>query len=117
VASHLGGGICEIIGRMDYAYELRDNPLILGPYGPPIYITRKPSDYLRMLYFDTVSYHAPAVECAIKTVGADRLIFGTDSPMMLALKKRGRDLIDQVELNPADKVKVLGGTARMLLKL
>ena len=117
VASHLGGGICEIIGRMDYAYELRDNPLILGPYGPPIYITRKPSDYLRMLYFDTVSYHAPAVECAIKTVGADRLIFGTDSPMMLALKKRGRDLIDQVELNPADKVNVLGGTARMLLKL
>ena len=76
VASHLGGGICEIIGRMDYAYELRDNPLILGPYGPPIYITRKPSDYLRMIYFDTVSYHAPAVECAIKTVGADRLIFG-----------------------------------------
>ena len=36
VASHLGGGICEIIGRMDYAYELRDNPLILGPYGPPV---------------------------------------------------------------------------------
>jgi hypothetical protein len=56
-----------------------------------------------MIYFDTVSYHAPAVECAIKTVGADRLIFGTDSPMMIALKKRGRDLIDQVELNPADK--------------
>jgi aminocarboxymuconate-semialdehyde decarboxylase len=117
VASHLGGGICEIIGRMDYAYELRDNPLILGPYGPPNYITRKPSEYLRTIYFDTVSYHAPAVECAIKTVGADRLIFGTDSPMMLALKKRGRDLIDQIELNPADKAKVLGGTARMLLKL
>ena len=70
-----------------------------------------------MPYSDTVSYHAPAVECAIKTVGADRLIFGTDSPMMIALKKRGRDLIDQVELNPADKAKVLGGTAKMLLKL
>jgi hypothetical protein len=37
--------------------------------------------------------------------------------MMLALKKRGRDLIDQVELNPADKAKVLGATAKMLLKL
>jgi aminocarboxymuconate-semialdehyde decarboxylase len=117
VASHLGGGICEIIGRMDYAYELRDNPLILGPYGPPIYISRKPSDYLRTLYFDTVSYHAPAVECAIKTVGADRLIFGTDSPMLIALKKRGLDLIDQIGLNAADKANVLGGTARALLKL
>jgi hypothetical protein len=37
--------------------------------------------------------------------------------MMLALKQRGRDLIDQVGLSPADKAKVLGGTARMLLKL
>jgi aminocarboxymuconate-semialdehyde decarboxylase len=117
VASHLGGGICEIIGRMDYAYELRDNPLILGPYGPPVHITRKPSDYLRMIYFDTVSYHAPAVECAIKTVGVDRLIFGTDSPMLVALKKRGLDLIDQIGLNAADKQKVLGGTAKTLLKL
>src|SRR5207248_2594462 len=79
VASHLGGGICEIIGRMDYAYELRDNPLILGPYGPPLFITRKPSEYLRMIYFDTVSYHAPAVECAIRTVGADRLILDRKS--------------------------------------
>ena len=37
VGSHLGGGICEIIGRMDYAYELRDNPLILGPYAPMLH--------------------------------------------------------------------------------
>ena len=117
VASHLGGGICEIIGRMDYAYELRDNPLILGPYGPPVHITRKPSEYLKMIYFDTVSYHAPAVECAIKTVGVDRLIFGTDSPMLVALKKRGLDLIDELGLKSPDKQMVLGGTARKLLKL
>ena len=117
VASHLGGGICEIIGRMDYAYELRDNPLILGPYGPPIYITKKPSEYLRMMYFDTVAYHAPAIECAIKTVGADRLIFGTDSPMLVALKQRGLDIIDELALSPADKAKVLSGTAKQLLKL
>ena len=117
VASHLGGGICEIIGRMDYAYELRDNPLILGPYGPPVYITKKPSEYLKMVYFDTVSYHAPAVECTIKTVGVDRLIFGTDSPMLVALKQRGLDLIDQLGLNAADRQMVLGGTAKKLLKL
>ena len=117
VASHLGGGICEIIGRMDYAYELRDNPLILGPYGPPIYITRKPSDYLRRIYLDTVAYHAPAVKCAIETIGADRMIFGTDSPQLIALKQRGLDMIDELGLNAADKEKVLGGTARKLLKL
>jgi aminocarboxymuconate-semialdehyde decarboxylase len=117
VASNLGGGICEIIGRMDYAYELRDNPLILGPYGPPVHITRKPSEYLRNIYLDTVAYHAPAVECAIKTVGIDRMIFGTDSPQLIALKQRGLDMIDELGLAPAEKEKVLSGTAKKLLKL
>ena len=116
VASHLGGGICEIIGRMDYAYELRDDPLILGPY-EPLRIARKPSDYLRMMYFDTVSYHGPAVECAIETVGADRLIFGTDSPMLVALKQRGLVVIDELGLDATAKDIVLGGNAKKLLKL
>src|ERR1700716_2677205 len=74
VGSHLGGGICEIIGRMDYAYELGEEAFFLGSY-EPLRIARKPSDYLRMMYFDTVSYHAPAIECAIKTIGVDRLVF------------------------------------------
>lgn len=102
---------------MDCAYELRDNPLILGPYGPPIYITRKPSDYLRRIYLDTVACHAPAVKCAIETIGADRMIFGTDFPQLIALKQRGLDLIDELGLSAAEKEKVLGGTARKLLKL
>jgi aminocarboxymuconate-semialdehyde decarboxylase len=116
VGSHLGGGICEIIGRMDYAYEMGDEAFFLGSY-EPLRIARKPSDYLRMMYFDTVSYHAPAVECAIKTIGADRLVFGTDSPMLLSLKEKGLDVIGELGLGDADKAKVLGGTAKELLKL
>ena len=116
VGSHLGGGICEIIGRMDYAYELGDEAFFLGSY-EPMRITRKPSDYLRMMYFDTVSYHAPAIECAIKTIGSDRLIFGTDSPMLLSLKQMGLDVIDELDLDAASKDKILAGTARTLLKV
>jgi len=116
VGSHLGGGICEIIGRMDYAYELGEEAFFLGSY-EPMRITRKPGDYLKMMYFDTVSYHAPAVECAIKTIGADRLLFGTDSPMLLALKQQGLDLIQALDLDQASKRKILGGTAKMLLKV
>jgi aminocarboxymuconate-semialdehyde decarboxylase len=116
VGSHLGGGICEIIGRMDYAYELGDEAFFLGSYAP-LRITRKPSDYLRMMYFDTVSYHAPAIECAIKTIGADRLVFGTDSPMLLALKQKGIDVITELGLDDAGKETILSGTAKTLLKL
>ena len=116
VGSHLGGGICEIIGRMDYAYELGDEAFFLGAY-EPLRIRRKPSDYLRMMYFDTVSYHAPAIECAIKTIGVDRLIFGTNSPMLLSLKRRGLDVIDELGLDDESKRKVVGRTAKKLLKL
>ena len=116
VASHLGGGICEIIGRMDYAYDMGDEAFFLGSY-EPMRITRKPSDYLRMMYFDTVSYHAPAIECAIKTIGADRLVFGTDSPMLLALKQKGIDVITGLGLDAASQEMILSGTAKKLLKL
>ena len=34
VGCHLGGGICEVIGRMDYAYELGDKASGLGTYEP-----------------------------------------------------------------------------------
>jgi aminocarboxymuconate-semialdehyde decarboxylase len=116
VGSHLGGGICEIIGRMDYAYEMGDEAFFLGSY-EPMRIRRKPSDYLKMMYMDTVSYHAPAIECAAKTIGADRLLFGTDSPMLLSLKQKGLDVVDAAGLAPAQKATVLGGTAKALLKL
>ena len=65
-----------------------------------------------MMYFDTVAYHAPAIKCAIETVGADRLIFGTDSPMLVALKQRGLAVIDELGLEAADKAMVLSGNAR-----
>jgi aminocarboxymuconate-semialdehyde decarboxylase len=50
VGCHLGGGICEVIGRMDYAYDLGDKASGLGSYEPML-ITKRPSDYLRTLYF------------------------------------------------------------------
>jgi predicted TIM-barrel fold metal-dependent hydrolase len=34
VASHGGGGICETISRIDYAYELQDEAFFLGSYAP-----------------------------------------------------------------------------------
>jgi predicted TIM-barrel fold metal-dependent hydrolase len=70
VCTHLGGGISEMIGRMDYAYELQDEAYFLGDYAPML-ITKKPSEYLKMTYLDCVSYHAPAARCAIETVGPD----------------------------------------------
>ena len=116
VASHLGGGISEIIGRLDYAYELGDDAYFLGSY-EPMRITRKPGDYLTMIYMDTTSYHPPAIRCAIDTIGADHLLLGTDAPMLLKLKKAGLDAVRGLDISAADKAAIMGGTAKALLKL
>jgi aminocarboxymuconate-semialdehyde decarboxylase len=114
VGCHLGGGICEVIGRMDYAYELGDKASGLGPY-EPLLITKKPSEYLRGLYFDTVCYHPPALACAYQTVGASRLLFGSDAPPLLPLLPRAKEIIEQFPFTEDERADIFGRTALKLL--
>ncbi len=116
VGTHLGGGICEMIGRMDYAYNLGDECFFLGTY-EPVLIKHQPSHYLKMMYLESTCYHAPAARCALETVGADHFIFGTDAPPLTSLKKQGVDLIKQLGLSPEDEQKVYSGNAKKLMKL
>ena len=116
VGSHLGGGICEVIGRMDYAYDLLDFSVFLGPYEPML-IKHSPSHYLKMMYFDSACYAPPAAECCLKTVGEDHFLFGTDSPPMVPLKQKGFDMMSKIGMTPKQYDKVMGGNAARLLKL
>jgi aminocarboxymuconate-semialdehyde decarboxylase len=116
VASHLGGGICEMIGRMDYAYNLQEEAYFLGPY-EPMRIKHPPSHYLKMMYLESTCYHAPAARCALETVGADHFVFGTDAPPLKPLKKAGVEMIRSLKLAPADEAKVFCDNARKLLKV
>jgi aminocarboxymuconate-semialdehyde decarboxylase len=116
VATHLGGGICEMIGRMNYAYELQDEAYFLGSYAPML-IKHEPLHYLKMMYLESTCYHAPGARCAFDTVGADHFVFGTDSPPLFVLKKRGVDLINQIGLTPEEKNKVYYENAKKLLNL
>jgi predicted TIM-barrel fold metal-dependent hydrolase len=116
VASHLGGGICEMIGRMDYAYNLQDEAFFLGSY-EPMMIKHPPSHYLRMMYLESTCYHVPAARCAFETVGADHFIFGTDAPPLKSLKQAGVDVIKSLNLTPDDQQKVFCGNAQKLLRI
>lgn len=116
VGTHLGGGISEVIGRMDYAYELQTEAAFLGPYTPML-IKKKPSEYLKMMYFDSVCYHLPAARCAMETVGLDHFLFGTDAPPLTVLKGPGVKLIRDLGLSKPDEEKVFSGNAKRLLGL
>jgi 6-methylsalicylate decarboxylase len=70
ICSHLGGALPMITRRADdhVAWEAPDTP-------------EPPSLAVHRLWFDTVSHcHGPALRCAIDSLGADRILLGTDFP-------------------------------------
>jgi aminocarboxymuconate-semialdehyde decarboxylase len=116
VSSHGGGGICEVIGRMDYAYELQDEAFFLGSYAP-MKIKHAPSHYLKKIHFDTVTYHAPAARLVLDTVGAGHVLYGSDAPPLTSLKPRAIKLIEDLNLPPAARDAVFWRNAAKMLKL
>ena len=115
VGCHLGGGICDVIGRMDYAYELGDLASGLGSYEPML-ISKRPSEYLKALYMDTVAYHPPAVLCAYHTVGAKHLLFGSDAPPLLPLLPRAKKIIEELPITAAEREDIFANNATNLLR-
>jgi len=95
-----------------------------GPPGgsPPIAryanrITAPPSEFLRNVYVDTANLSTPNQLANIDTMGAERMLFGTDSP---PLSTPLADCIAQIQALPiseADRDKILGGNARELFEL
>jgi OH-DDVA meta-cleavage compound hydrolase len=84
------------------------------------------SDRMRNLYYDTVLYSKESLQLLIKTVGADRCLFGTERPGVGTIKdpRTGRWLdeirfiLDDFEwLSAADKKMIFEDNARKLFKL
>jgi len=80
-------------------------------------MTRPPASYIGQLYFDTVCYHPPAVQCAIDTIGIDHVVFGSDSPPVPIPLKRAVDTVQQLKISGEAKQKIFGGNAAKLLGL
>ena len=116
VSSHGGGGICEVIGRMDYAYELQDEAYFLGSYAP-MKIKHPPGHYLKQIYVDTVIYHLPAARLALETLGPDRVLYGSDAPPLTSLKPRAIALVNNLNLPEPQRDAVFWRNAATLLKL
>jgi OH-DDVA meta-cleavage compound hydrolase len=113
IISHGGGAIPYQLGRFD-APSLRGKG------------AERFRDRLRFLYFDTVLYTGPALELLIKTVGADRCLFGSECPGVGSVVDPDtgetmdhiRPHIEKFDWLPqADREKIFAGNARKVFKL
>jgi aminocarboxymuconate-semialdehyde decarboxylase len=110
-AAHAGGYLPSYAGRSDMGCLTRPDACPGGTHGP---IKKKPSEYMRQLYYDTMVFRPEGVRHLAAEVGASQLLVGTDYPYPWT--KTAVDLILQTPgASEADKIAMLGGTAMKLL--
>jgi aminocarboxymuconate-semialdehyde decarboxylase len=72
IASHGGGTLPYLVGRFEKGDEVE--------IPSRRRMQRKPTDYLRHIYYDSITYNLGALQYLISVVGADHVMFGTDWP-------------------------------------
>jgi aminocarboxymuconate-semialdehyde decarboxylase len=109
VLCHTGGAVPYLAERFDRGYEAfercREN------------ISRKPSEYLRDFYYDTVNFDPACLQLAIDFAGVDHVVAGSDYPHMIGSLDKMLSSIGALGLSELDREKILGGNARRVLGL
>ena len=103
VLGHLGGAVPYMAERFDRGYaafkECRAN------------ISRKPSEYLKTWFYDTVNFDRGALELAIKFAGAEHILAGSDYPHRIGSIPKMMEAIRGLPISDAEKAGILGGNA------
>jgi predicted TIM-barrel fold metal-dependent hydrolase len=105
INSHLGGMLPMVYQRLDNQYTW-ENPL-----------PEKPSITAKRMWYDTVGHGwPPALRAAVDSMGADRIVLGTDFPYESGeLFKRAINYISDAGLKQSDIDKILDHNAAAVL--
>ena len=113
ILAHLGGTLPFLARRIDLGFDI--------PHFPDKYkkIPRRPSEYMKKLYFDTaLGWHKPAFDCACALVGIEHLVYGTDYFMQdSTFMDWTNAFLDSLDLSRGDKEKIYSGNAEGILKM
>jgi predicted TIM-barrel fold metal-dependent hydrolase len=111
IAAHGGGYLPSYADRSDHA-------CMVGPKGcnPDIKLKKKPSEYLKQLYFDSLIFSPEAIRHLVAQVGASQVVLGSDYPYPWQLHPVDH-IFASTSLSDAEKADILGNTAAKLLKI
>src|SRR4051812_1028656 len=111
IAAHGGGFLPSYADRSDHA-------CMVGPKfcNPDIKLKKKPTEYLKQLYFDSLIFTPEAIRHLAAQVGASQIVLGSDYPYPWELKPVDH-IFASTSLSDDEKVAILGGTAGKLLNI
>ncbi|HWH51382.1 MAG TPA: amidohydrolase family protein [Gemmatimonadaceae bacterium] len=109
VLSHLGGAIPYLCERLDRGWEAFADCRAD--------IKRRPSEYLRNFYYDTVNFDPMAVRLAVDFAGADHVLAASDYPHQIGSIPKMKSSLAALKVSDAERKKILGENARALYKL
>jgi predicted TIM-barrel fold metal-dependent hydrolase len=109
IFSHLGGSTPFVMHRFDnYASQFPE---------ARAHISRKPSEIIRSLTFDTVTTHRPALRCALDTFDEGQLVFGSDYPHVPGGLQVFVDTFDSIGMPAGQRAAIGWRNAEQLLGL
>jgi aminocarboxymuconate-semialdehyde decarboxylase len=113
IAAHGGGFACWGIPRMDHGYSVRPEARE--------HIDKLPSEYLKRVYFDSLTHDFDNLQFIIDRVGAGQVVLGTDYPADMGQEDpvtwiRGSGLDEQTQDRVLDQNlrRMLGKTGDIL---
>ena len=81
---------------------------------PTIQLKKKPTEYLKQLYFDSLVFTSEALRHLAAEVGSSQIVMGTDHPIPWQ-DKAVDHILDTPSLSDAERAAILGETAARLL--
>ena len=108
-AAHGGGYLPSYAARSDAV-------MTTFPHRMTGTIAKRPTEYVRQLYVDSIVFTPEALRHLAAEMGAGQIVMGTDYPFPWTSTSVDH-ILSTPGLSDADKVAMLGGTARALLKI
>jgi aminocarboxymuconate-semialdehyde decarboxylase len=107
IVAHGGAALPYLIGRFEKGNEVE--------LPQRRRMSRTPTDYLRRLYYDCITYDLGALRYLVSVVGPDRVLFGTDWPHQV--HDVAGSLAHTAALPPAEREAIRGANAIRLFGL
>ncbi|MGH7817596.1 MAG: amidohydrolase family protein [Candidatus Binatia bacterium] len=105
-----GGGSCPFLrGRWEHGWRVRPEARTN--------IDRLPSEYFKLLYFNSLTHSVPALNFLVETVGVGRVMMGTDYPFDMSDKDPVRNIAALPHLSDDQKEMIFGGNAAAFFKI